>query len=111
MPGQGYRKVACAFWNHHWLVCFAASTGTIRLEMTSCTPTPCAGSSKHAVKLAGLDASKYSSHSARARIRDLRRLRSGCHWLRLPRSPRHRGMQSLQRYLRVVDQRRTKSLL
>ncbi len=65
---------------------------------------------KHAIMLSGRDPSKYSSHSARAGfvtsaaaaqmpIADIAQV------------TKHRGLQSLQRYLRVVDQRRTKSLL
>ena len=65
---------------------------------------------KHAVKLAGLDESKYSSHSARAGF-VTSAASAQMPLAEIAQVTKHRGMQSLQRYLRVVDQRRTKSLL
>lgn len=65
---------------------------------------------KHAVALSGRDASAYSSHSARAGFVSSAAVAS-MPLAEIAQVTKHRGIQSLQKYLRVVDQRRTKSLL
>jgi integrase len=65
---------------------------------------------KHAIKLSGRDPSKYSSHSARAGF-VTSAAAAQMPLAEIAQVTKHRGMQSLQRYLRVVDQRRTRSLL
>lgn len=65
---------------------------------------------KHAVALSGRDASEYSSHSARAGFVSSAAV-AQMPLAEIAQVTKHRGIQSLQKYLRVVDQRRTKSLL
>lgn len=65
---------------------------------------------KHAVALSGRDASEYSSHSARAGFVSSAGV-AQMPLAEIAQVTKHRGIQSLQKYLRVVDQRRTKSLL
>ncbi len=65
---------------------------------------------KQAVALSGRDPSKYSSHSARAGF-VTSAAAAQMPLADIAQVTKHRGMQSLQRYLRVVDQRRTRSLL
>lgn len=65
---------------------------------------------KHAVALSGRDASQYSSHSARAGFVSSAAV-AQMPLAEIAQVTKHRGIQSLQKYLRVVDQRRTKSLL
>lgn len=65
---------------------------------------------KQAIALSGRDPSKYSSHSARAGF-VTSAAAAQMPLAEIAQVTKHRGMQSLQRYLRVVDQRRVKSLL
>lgn len=65
---------------------------------------------KHAVALSGRDASEYSSHSARAGFVTSAAV-AQMPLAEIAQVTKHRGIQSLQKYLRVVDQRRTRSLL
>jgi integrase len=65
---------------------------------------------KKAIALSGRDAEKYSSHSTRAGF-VTSAAAAQMPLAEISQVTKHRGMQSLQRYLRVVDQRRTKSLL
>lgn len=65
---------------------------------------------KQAVELSGRDPSDYSSHSARAGF-----VTTAAAMQRpiaeIAQVTQHRGIQSLQKYLRVVEQRRIRSLL
>ena len=65
---------------------------------------------KQAIELSGLDSAKYGSHSARAGF-VTSAAAAQMPLADIAQVTKHRGMQSLQRYLRVVDQRRTRSLL
>jgi integrase len=65
---------------------------------------------KRAVALSGRDPSKYSSHSARAGF-VTSAAAAQMPLAEIASVTKHRGLQSLQKYLRVVDQRRVRSLL
>jgi integrase len=65
---------------------------------------------KRAVAAAGLDASAYSSHSARAGfISTAAAMGRPAHEIAL--TSQHKGIASMQRYMRVADRRRVRSIL
>ena len=65
---------------------------------------------KRAVSLSGRDASEYSSHSGRAGFVTSAAM-AGMPTFQIAQVTDHKGIQSLQRYMRVIDQRRIASLL
>lgn len=65
---------------------------------------------KQAIELSGRDATMYSSHSARAGY-VTSAAAAQMPLAEIAQVTKHRGLQSLQKYLRVVEQRRTRSLL
>lgn len=65
---------------------------------------------KHAVSRSGRDPSEYSSHSARAGYVTSAAL-AGIPTFQIAQVTGHRGLQSLQKYLRVIEQRQIPSLI
>jgi integrase len=65
---------------------------------------------KRAVALSGRDATEYSSHSGRAGFVTSAAM-AGMPTFQIAQVTDHKGIQSLQRYMRVIDQRRIASLL
>jgi len=65
---------------------------------------------KRAVALSGRDASEYSSHSGRAGFVTSAAM-AGMPAFQIAHVTDHRGLQSLQKYMRVIEQRRIASLL
>jgi len=65
---------------------------------------------KRAVALSGRDASEYSSHSGRAGFVTSAAM-AGMPTFQIAQVTNHKGIQSLQLYMRVIDQRRIASLL
>jgi len=65
---------------------------------------------KRAVALSGRDASEYSSHSGRAGFVTSAAM-AGMPTFQIASVTDHKGIQSLQKYMRVIEQRRIASLL
>jgi integrase len=83
----------------------SGAVGATRLDISSVARVV-----KAAVARAGLDPAHYSSHSGRAGFVSTAGV-AQMPLAEIAQVTKHRGLQSLQKYLRIVDQRRVRSLL
>ena len=108
MPDQGTRTLAGSVGNYHRVrvpVVNKHGIGTGKLDVGSVGRI-----FKRAVVLSGRDAAEYSSHSGRAGFVTSAAI-AGMPAFQISQVTGHKGIQSLQKYMRVIEQRRIASLL